>query len=241
MSAGLHVPGLSEAKAVTGTAMATGPTHAYTAPSGSALAVEIEKDAHAATGSAEPAHPTQRAGARAPTPSGATPGGKQQAQDDGSLREFGKAVVHWSNDSIPDSAKTMMTTGRSVALYRTALTGITRRCLLARPWVARAGSIRIGGTLQVDPADNLSYDTRLRKVVDAQPSPIGEILQIARTVLEHPMAWLVVALFVIGGLVVKKIDRRPKKQPAARIRRAILPGKAAAIAGMPPSGRPSRC
>lgn len=30
-----------------------------------------------------------------------------------------------------------------------------------------------------------------------------------RDVLEHPLTWLIVALIIIAGIVVKKIDRRP--------------------------------
>ena len=32
----------------------------------------------------------------------------------------------------------------------------------------------------------------------------------AWTVFGHPMTWLVVALFAIGGIAVKRFDRRPK-------------------------------
>jgi len=39
---------------------------------------------------------------------------------------------------------------------------------------------------------------------------VHAVVEALREVLAHPMTWLVAALFVVGGIVVKKIDRRPK-------------------------------
>ena len=39
---------------------------------------------------------------------------------------------------------------------------------------------------------------------------LRDVVTIVREAIGHPMTWLVVALFVIGGIAVKRFDRRPK-------------------------------
>jgi hypothetical protein len=48
-------------------------------------------------------------------------------------------------------------------------------------------------------------------VYDPEPNLIREIIDTVRTVLEHPMTWLVGALVIAGAIAVKRLDRRPTK------------------------------
>jgi hypothetical protein len=49
-----------------------------------------------------------------------------------------------------------------------------------------------------------------REDTEFDRSLVREAVQLIREVLEHPMTWLVISLFVVGGIVMSKMDRRPK-------------------------------
>ena len=68
------------------------------------------------------------------------------------------------------------------------------------------------GRGSAQPAAEVVYGEAQRtQQAGADHNLVRQIIDVLRQVLEHPMTWLVVSLFVIGGIVVKRIDRRPTK------------------------------
>lgn len=185
------------------------------AASGSALAVEIIKEAEAGTTTTETPHGAKRDGARAaaaPVAPGATARNQPGTADDPwGLRDVGKAAVLWVKDVVPwlrsdedardaDRNATLNTADWSASALEAGQAG--RRAQLA--------ANQPTGAPTVDPTIAVGYgDASQPKIVDPDQNLVRVVLNTLREVLEHPMTWLVMALFVIGGIVVKKIDRRP--------------------------------
>jgi len=196
----------------------TAATAAASAASGSALAVEIIKEAEAGTAAIETPRQPGRESARsaaqptAPGPSARPPTGGND--DPWGLRDMGKTAVQWVKDAVPwlRSDEDSRDAGQNKPLDAADWTASPleggqagRGAGLASnpPHVAGPGR---------DPLSTVGYGDPARpKVADAEENLVRILVKQLREVLEHPMTWLVISLFVIGGIVVKKIDRRPTK------------------------------
>lgn len=182
------------------------------------MAAEIMKEAANARGS-EQAHDKQRANTRPAGPARAASGAgserTRQTEDAWDLRDMGKSALQWLKQGVPwlrSDADEENEAERPVNLE-------------AIDWSRLDGSAAAGGNRTAvtvlpapahdAPRDPLSTVGYGNAAAPAAPEPGLNVLRwisdIVRTVLEHPMTWLVVSLFVIGAIVVKKIDRRPTK------------------------------
>lgn len=152
------------------------------AASASALAAEIIKEAGAGS---HPAKPPQDAKAAARSPLAASAAGKRPGagsdEDDLNLREVGKAAVQWAKSSLPLLAEDEDTTEAS---HRTDT----------------------APTVVIDTSDAKSAP---RGRTDSEENIVRVAVRVIREVVAHPMTWLVVSLVIVGGIVAKKIDRRP--------------------------------
>lgn len=188
------------------------------ASSASAMAAEIMQEAANARGS-EQAHDKQRANTRPAGParaaSAASPERTGQTEDAWDLRDMGKSALQWLKQGVPwlrSNADEEAEAERPVNLE-------------AIDWSRLDGSAVAGGSRTAvtvlpapahdSPRDPLSTVGYGNAAAPGTPEPGVNVLRwisdIVRTVVEHPMTWLVVSLFVIGAFVVKKIDRRPTK------------------------------
>ena len=196
----------------------TAATAAASAASGSALAVEIIKEAEAGTAAIETPRQPGRENARsaaqptAPSPSARPPAGGND--DPWGLRDMGKVAVQWVKHAVPwlRSEEDTRDAGHhhsldsadwSASPLEGGQAGRSARLASNPPPVAGPG---------VDPLSAVGYGDPARSTVVAPGENIVRmIVDVIREVLEHPMTWLVLLLFVIGGIVVKRIDRRPTK------------------------------
>ena len=191
---------------------------AASAAAGSELAAQMIKEAEAGAVAAEASHAPRRDGDGSVMRPHAT--GTQarkpanDTDDPWRLRDIGKAALRWAKDAVPwlsdddevhDHKQQVLHNADWAASPLDG--GATRN---ARPG---AGAQPHAGA-SPDPMNQVGYgdgDTDKPRAAGSQHNVIGEIIGVLRLVLEHPMTWLVVSLFVIGGIVVKKIDRRPTK------------------------------
>lgn len=158
----------------------------------SALAREVMREAEADAHAAEQLRHT-KALARAQAASAA--GGRAGAtddEDDLNLREMGKAAVRWAKTTLPGL-------GDEADAEKNA----------------HADQIQ-----WIDTADAKSAETpmaagagkaALRASMSSDENVVRATIGFIRQVVGHPMTWLVVFLVVVGGIVAKKIDRRPTK------------------------------
>ncbi len=191
---------------------------AASAPSGSTLAAELLKEADAGAAGAEGPRQPRREDPRGAGPAAAakpTPQARATANDDAwGLRDAGKAAVQWVKDTIPwlRSDDDAQDAGQAPPLKAaewssSPLDGGNERG-------ARQAAQRLpdGSAAGADPLTTVGYgDAARQKAADPDQNLLRAVIDVLRQVLEHPMTWLVVALFVVGGIVVKKIDRRPTK------------------------------
>jgi hypothetical protein len=191
---------------------------AASTPSTSALAAEILNEAGA--GAQTTAEQT-RGGKNPPTVLAIAPGpsvgsGMRASDDEWGLREMVKAAIHWLKETAPwlrgdaDQGKTGHSATPDGADWSTSpMTGH------AAGRNTRGNSAQMEDTLRDVPLDSASTVGFGRKPAPAVSEPeqnlVSTVYSVLREVLEHPMTWLVLGLFVIGGAVVKKIDRRPTK------------------------------
>lgn len=190
---------------------------AASAPSRSALAVEIITEAEVGAAAAEAPRSSKRDGDRAAAvPTAPSPAARKQADsndDPWGLREMGKTAVQWIKDAVPwrRSDKHVHDAGRAVALDTADWSASPQEGGAARG--ARPGTAHLPATAgAADPLSTVGYGNTPRPTfVGPEQNLVGVVINVLREVLEHPMTWLVVSLFVIGGIVVKKIDRRPTK------------------------------
>lgn len=188
------------------------PDAAASAATGSALAVEIIKEADAGATTAEAPRNPARDGARAAAaPATPTPSPRNQASPDDDpwgLRDMGKTAVQWVKDAVPwlRSDEDERDAGRTVSLDEADWAGGSGRG-------AKPGNVHLHATANAaGPESTVVYGDAARpKPAEPGENVVRMVLDVIREVLEHPMTWLVVALFAIGGIVVKKIDRRPTK------------------------------
>ena len=193
-------------------------TAAASAASGSALAVEIIKEAEAGTAAVEAPREPRREGARpAAQPTTSSPSTRppvSTADDPWGLRDMGKTAVQWvkgaipwlrSDEDTPDASKnlTLDAADWSGSPLEGGQPGRGGRPVSNPPLVAGQGG---------DPLSSVGYgDPSRPKVAPLEENIVRVVINVLREVLEHPMTWLVISLFVIGGIVVKRIDRRPTK------------------------------
>jgi hypothetical protein len=183
--------------------------------SGSALAVEIIREAEASAAAAETPRSARRESSRAAaSPAAPTPAAHNAAaanDDPWGLRVAGKATLQWVKDAIPwlrsdDDARE----SNHGAKLDTAEWSASP---LEGGRAGRAGGLTLNPAPgSGDPLSTVGYgDGGQPKPAAHEQNLVREFIDMLRAVLEHPMTWLVVSLFVVGGLVVKKIDRRPTK------------------------------
>ncbi len=184
---------------------------AASGPSGSALAAELIKESGAGVHAADAAAPARRAnGAATPASAKLSADGsaarRSSGHDDWGLREWGKATLRWLKQAVPGLRDdTDKHSGRTVApdaadwsaspLDRDLRHAPQRQADAAADAALRATPDHPAQSVFFDPEQNL----------------VRRVASVAREVLEHPMTWLVLLLFAVGAIVVKKIDRRPTK------------------------------
>jgi hypothetical protein len=208
-SPALTTPALGEALTATGAARSAAPTQADAA-SPSAVAAEIIKEVQAGAGAAEPTRPVPRPATAATSAARTSP---RADADDDALREWGKAAVAWVKQTIPWLRKDEEEERRPQA------TGLDQAGWNESPLepgkaghASRNDALPAINTAPNDPGTSVGYGAAPR-AASYEPSTnlIREIIDTVRTVLEHPMAWLVGVLVIIGAIAVKKLDRRPTK------------------------------
>lgn len=202
-------PGLSDQPLNDGTA-----APAAAAASGSALAMEIIKETEAGTAAVDaPRRPGGESASAVAQP--AVPRARGNPSDDPrELRDMGKSAVQWLREAVPwlrndeDTRDDGQGTALDAAEWSASpldggQAGRGARLASSQPPVAAAG---------MDPATVVGYGDAARPLgTDPEQNAVRVVIKVLREVLEHPMTWLVLSLFVIGGLVIKKIDRRPTK------------------------------
>jgi len=213
-AAGISAPPLDGSATPAADAPDGRPGSGNAAPAGSALALELLKEAEAGAVANEAqrraARPAAQA-ASAPAPTGPTSRQINNAEADGGLREMGKAAVHWLKQSLP----WLRTDAEDDDRRHNAMPG-------AADWSespldgAKAGRAGAMGTAhnsalaQAGPDTAVSFGGSAQRTPDPQHNIITEFILLLRIVLEHPMTWLIVSLFVVGGIAIRKFDRRPK-------------------------------
>jgi hypothetical protein len=208
LSPSLSAPVEGEPLAGGATKVAATP-QAGASPSATALAAEIIKEAQAGAVATE----ATRAASR---PAGANPGAHTAAREapfGGELREWGKAAVIWLKESIPwlrkndDDERQQQGTALGAADGTESPIAVGKVGLGDRNDVVPA----VGVIVTTGPDTSVGYGSAPRAIDLPQTDLIREFIDTVRTVFEHPLTWLVMALFVIGGIAVKKLDRRPTK------------------------------
>lgn len=193
-------------------------TAAASAASGSALAMEIIKEAGAGNTATElprqPGRDSIRTAAK-PAPSAPSKRPAANAPDDPwGLRGMGKSALQWVKEAVPwlrgaektsdaDQGKAVDMPDWSASPLEAGQAGRGERPRSSQsPGTSAAGDpLSAVGYGNPAPTQRMSSEENLLRIV----------VSVLREVLEHPMTWLVISLFVIGGIVVKRIDRRPTK------------------------------
>lgn len=182
---------------------------AASAPAGSALVLEMLKEADAgAAGHDTVRQPRRDAAGAASTaaPNARTP--KPKGDDDPwSLRDIGKTALGWAKSAIPWLRSEGDEAGKHVGLKHAEWSASS----LGHDGPRGAARTSEAGT-HAQPEAEVTYGEAQRAPqAQGENNLVREIIDVLRLVLEHPMTWLVVSLFAIGGIVVKRIDRRPTK------------------------------
>jgi hypothetical protein len=204
------VSDLGEAPAATNAAKPSASANADEKTAASALAAEIIREAQAGSVAADAANPTARPAAARPAAQAAA----RETPDDTALREWAKAAMTWLKESVPWLRK-------DEADERPHQGGVSDQVDWNESGLAggntgrggRGDGVTNAGTpvASAGPYTSVGYGSGPGGALLPQNNLIQEFIDAVRTVLEHPMTWLVVALFVIGGIAVRKFDRRPTK------------------------------
>ena len=182
-------------------------------PAEDAAAIISEALAGAAAPAAtRPATPSARQAARAA--SSARPHARL-AEDDVDLKEMGKRALSLLKQVLPGQIGDADKEGAddravtdSADWSTSPLDGITQPHgghIGAAPTITGLGAAQsmtnalAGGSGDANLAGHSADVNIVREIVDA-----------IRMVFGHPMTWMIVALFAIGGIAVSKFDRRPK-------------------------------
>lgn len=191
---------------------------AASAPSTSALAAEIinEAEAGAQTTSEQTRYGKAPALGLAIAPGPKGSGATRPSDDEWGLREMGKAAVSWIKEIAPwlRSDADQDSTGHSVTPDRADWsTSSLNGDALGRN--ARGNATQLPDALpDVSLASTATVGTGKSLAstgLEPQQNIVSTVYSFVGEVLAHPLTWLVVCLFVIGGAVVKRIDRRPTK------------------------------
>jgi hypothetical protein len=154
------------------------------AASASALAAEIIKEAEAGSHPGEQAHHAKAAALNHAASAAGTRTKKSADEDNMNLREIGKAAVLWVKSSLPGQDDE---DAKKVEVRETDANPI----------------------LFLDTATTGDGKSTSRARPDSDANVVRIAIHFIREVIEHPMTWLVVSLVIVGGIVAKKIDRRP--------------------------------
>jgi hypothetical protein len=191
-AASLDFATIAAAPAASGSAATSGAARALAAE----IIREIETDSHASNPRQEPKAPPLGQ-------IGASSAGKRSVmgsyEDDLNLRDLGKTAIQWAKSRL------MWLDGEAVNAetdYR----------------AVEVGSADAPSTVSLDAMDAKSLQptagnrkSASRGLVDSEENLVRAALQFIREAISHPMLWLVVSLVIIGGIVAKKLDRRPTK------------------------------
>jgi hypothetical protein len=214
-AAGISTPPLDGSTTTAAGAAVARPASGDSAPAGSALALELLKEAEAGAQANEAQRRTARPekqAASAPAPTGPTSRSQaNNAEADGGLREMGKSAVHWLKESLP----WLRTDAEDDDRRHNAMPGAAdwSESPLEGAKADRAGSVgpaHGSAFVQAGPDTAVIYGGSAQRTQEPQHNIFTEFIQLLRIVLEHPMTWLIVSLFVVGGFALRKFDRRPR-------------------------------
>lgn len=185
---------------------------AASAATGSALVLEMLKEADAGAAGHDTVRQPRRDAARAANPaSAASPDERalkaKRDDDPWGLRDIGKTALAWAKSAIPWLRSEDDETGTD-AVHKP---GDWSASSLGHEGPRGAARAPEAGSHAQPEAEVVYGEARREPQGHVQSNLVREIIGVLRLVLEHPMTWLVVSLFVIGGIVVKRIDRRPTK------------------------------
>jgi hypothetical protein len=189
------------------------------ASSATAMAVEIMKEAATNTRGSEPPHHTQRANTQTAGPARAASSTGQErtrpAEGAWDLREMGKAAVVWMKRGVPwlsSEADEENEAEQTVSLEKIDWSSLDGAAAAGGSRTAVTPLSGTGREAPRDPLSTVGYGNSVPPgTAERDLNVLRWIIDVIRPVIEHPMTWLVVSLFVIGAIVVKKIDRRPMK------------------------------
>lgn len=179
-----------------------------------ALAAEMMKEVDASAQALEPPR-SPKASARDRAPASAAALRASGADEGLDLRETGKAAVLWVKQAFPwlraeedeqDAGASAMPPLADLAgapMAGDASAASSRAHLVTLPYAS--------DTAARERATAVDYAVASRTTGDQEENPVRLAISFIRMVVGHPMTWLVLSLVVIGGVVAKKIDRRPTK------------------------------
>lgn len=189
---------------------------ATSATAGSELAAQMIKEADAGAVAAEAPHTPRRdsSGSAPRAQAAAAPARNPERDTDNpwGLRDIGKAALRWAKGALPwldDDAEGRDRTQQ--ALHHADWAASPLDADAARNSRPGAGP-QPRASASPDPTNHVGYgETDKPKTTASEHNVVREIIDALRQVIEHPMTWLVLALFVVGAIAVKKLDRRPTK------------------------------
>lgn len=178
-----------------------GPSSA--AASAAMLAAELMREADVTTnaGEALPAPKRLAAQQAGQVPKTVTMPEQRRASvdgDDWDLKVLGRSAVGWLKERVPwlDANGTSDAIGSSTTKVE---------------WADGTSNPQSVGTADMAPRyGSKPQDTGGRTQPGYERNVVREFVQLIRDLLDHPMTWLVIVLFVVGGIVMSKADRRPK-------------------------------
>lgn len=182
-------------------------------PSAGALAAEILREADAGAAAAAP---TAAPRGRRDSVLGNTQTAAKQAQPPdldgaGELRQIGKAAMHWLRGAVPGlggedgestDAAHRVEWSNSRADGHSSTTGMSAEAALAER--------RARAQILSQPDTPGSATGERQASFEGGHNLAREAIRGVQEVLAHPMTWLVIAIFVIGGIAMSLADRRPK-------------------------------
>lgn len=199
-----------------GSAGAADPTSAS-----SQLAAEILREAgvgvaaSAADSGRPPGGPRQQAGPRPGSPAnpsgGAAPGGQPDDEALRDVKDFGKAAIAWLKGTVPwlqsDDLEADVAGGHADgSIAWSGAAGGPGSPDGRLPAGSSTGPLNAataaGGYLDGTP--------RSSRPQDYERNLVREAVAMVKEVLAHPMTWLIIAIFAIGGVAMSLADRRPK-------------------------------
>ena len=181
-------------------------------------AAEIMREAQADATTADTPQPAPRPGAQATRPAATnTPPTSASTQPPGiedDFRKAGKAALQWLKDTVPGLRKEPQDDEGSratVEVIEWSASPLDGSKANSHAGVGTLRSADRSGTVPLALGTAAVYGSNApTQGLGPQGNIVREIIDVFRMVVEHPMTWLIVALFVIGGYAMSKFDRRPK-------------------------------